>query len=87
MARTPQQASREEFEREAIKHLDALTALKTDSERYTLNDWVFYLHAPDGIGRSKLAASVGRHLGVACTGRNWNTVAKLAEMAAEMESR
>lgn len=65
--------------------IDALTALKADSERYTLRDWVFYLHAPDGIGRSKLAEKVERHLGVAATARNWRTVGKLLEMVSEMD--
>ena len=61
--------------------LKEMDALKTSSERYTLTDKMFYLHAPDGVGRSKLAASAEKLLGVAATGRNWNTVCKLAEMA------
>jgi len=40
------------------------------------------LHAPDGIGRSKLAAGLERLLGVPMTSRNWNTVMKLREWAA-----
>jgi len=60
--------------------LDRLTAVKARSERFELKNAVFYLHAPDGIGRSKLATMVERSLGVAATARNWNTVAKLLEM-------
>lgn len=60
--------------------LKELDALKTSSERYTLAGKVFYLHAPEGVGRSRLAANAERLLGVAATGRNWNTVRKLAEM-------
>ncbi|HVW02493.1 MAG TPA: hypothetical protein VHB77_19210 [Planctomycetaceae bacterium] len=41
----------------------------------------FYLHTPDGIGRSKLAANAERHLAVAATARNSRTVEKLLEMA------
>jgi len=41
---------------------------------------VFYLHAPDGIGRSKLVIKLGRFIGVEMTARNANTVAKLCEM-------
>lgn len=67
--------------------LAAMEGARSPTEEFTLTDDVFYLHAPDGIGCSKLAGAVERHLGVACTGRNWNTVEKLAEMAAEMESR
>ena len=61
--------------------LQALEALRAGSERFKLVGKVFYLHAPDGFGRSKLAANAERLLGVATTGRNWNTVRKLAEMA------
>jgi uncharacterized protein (DUF1697 family) len=43
-----------------------------------------YLIYPDGIGRSKLTnALLERKLGVAGTGRNWNTVCKLAALATE----
>ena len=41
-----------------------------------------YAVYPDGVGRSKLtAALIDRTLGMAGTGRNWNTVLKLKEMA------
>lgn len=51
------------------------------TERWEIRGDVFYLHAPDGIGRSKLARSVERYLGVPATARNWRTVVKLREMA------
>ena len=42
-----------------------------------------YLIYPEGIGRSKLTnALIERKLGVAGTARNWNTVLKLAALAA-----
>ncbi len=59
----------------------SISERKSPSERYHLTDRVFYLHAPDGIGRSKLAASVEKLLGVTVTARNWRTVQKLWEMA------
>ena len=40
-----------------------------------------YLHLPNGMGRAKLPVSLGRQLAVPVTFRNWNTVAKLAELA------
>lgn len=61
--------------------LDALGALAAPSERYALLDDVFYLHAPEGIGRSKLAARVERALGVAATARNARTVAAVLALA------
>jgi len=60
---------------------DKLNSLKGSSERFKLIDRVFYLHAPDGIGRSKLASSVEKLLGVPATARNWRTVLKLLDMA------
>lgn len=63
--------------------LERLTGLKTNSEKFALGDKVFYLYAPGGVGRSKLAMSVQRCLGVATTGRNWNTVRRLAAMLSE----
>lgn len=63
--------------------LAKLESLKAQSERYKLDGPVLYLHAPDGIARSKLVANMERALGEAATGRNWNTVSKLLEMAGD----
>jgi uncharacterized protein (DUF1697 family) len=60
--------------------LGALESIKSDRERFALKDKVFYLHAPDGIGRSKLAANTEKLLGVAITSRNWRTVCKVMTM-------
>ena len=62
-------------------NLKALESLRSGSERFRLIDRVFYLHAPDGIGRSKLASNAERLLGVPMTDRNWRTVCRLLEMA------
>lgn len=61
--------------------LAKLEDAKSKSERFELAGRVFYLHAPDGIGRSRLAARVEACLGVPTTARNWRTVLALAEMA------
>jgi uncharacterized protein (DUF1697 family) len=61
--------------------LGALESIKSDRERFALKDGVFYLHAPDGIGRSKLAANAEKLLGVSMTGRNWRTVCKVMALA------
>jgi uncharacterized protein (DUF1697 family) len=58
-----------------------LDALRTATERFELKDRVFYLHTPDGFGKSKLAARAERLLGVDATARNWRTVTALIEMA------
>jgi uncharacterized protein (DUF1697 family) len=62
-------------------NLDGLEKRRAASERFQLADDVLYLHAPDGIGRSRLVAALERLLGVPMTSRNWNTVRKLGEMA------
>ena len=59
---------------------DAIQKAQGSSERYELTDRVFYLYAPDGIGRSKLAANVERYLGVTTTARNLRTVEKIMEL-------
>lgn len=62
--------------------LNSLRTLMSPTENFKLLEYAFYLHAPDGIGRSKLAAKVDKCLGVPTTGRNWRTATKLAELAA-----
>lgn len=65
-------------------NLETLERLKSNTERFHLIDKVFYLHAPEGIGRSKLAANAERLLGVPMTDRNWRTVSKIRDMAKEL---
>ncbi len=64
-------------------NLEKLNSLKMASERFLLSDTVFYLHAPEGVGRSRLAAGTEKLLGVPVTGRNWRTVCKIRELAEE----
>jgi uncharacterized protein (DUF1697 family) len=65
--------------------LKTLESLKSASERFRLIDQIFYLHAPEGVGRSKLAANAERLLGVAMTDRNWRTVTTIWRMAQEFD--
>ena len=65
-------------------NLKTLESLRSESERFQLIDKVFYLHAPEGIGRSKLAANAEKLLGAPMTDRNWRTVCKIREMAQEL---
>lgn len=61
--------------------LSELAKLKKDSESFQLLDSVLYLHAPEGVGRSKLVEKVDKCLGVSTTARNWNTVKKLIALS------
>ena len=57
-----------------------LEAVVSATENYKLIGNVFYIHAPDGVARSKLIVNIEKCLGVAATGRNLNTVKKLSEI-------
>ena len=63
---------------------EKLSALKVESEHYCLTPKVFYLFAPEGVGKSKLAAGAETIIGVDMTDRNWNTVCKLKEMVEQL---
>jgi uncharacterized protein (DUF1697 family) len=56
-----------------------------EGERFELSPRAFYLMAPNGIGRSKLATIVERRLGVPATARNLNTVKALGTLLAALE--
>jgi uncharacterized protein (DUF1697 family) len=60
-----------------------LKEIATVNEKFVLAGRAFYFHAPDGIGRSRLAAEVEKCLGVPATGRNIRTVGKIRELLAK----
>ena len=64
--------------------LVALNALKASDEAFAIVGRVFYLHTPQGIGRSKLATGAEKHLGVEVTARNWRTANRILELAQEL---
>lgn len=64
-------------------NLEKLDSFRAATEKWVLSESIFYLWAPEGIGRSKLAANAERHLGVTTTARNYRTVEKIVEMLDE----
>ena len=58
-----------------------LESFRAAGEHFRLIDKVLYLHAPDGTGRSKLAANVEKAMGVPTTARNWRSALKVLSMA------
>jgi uncharacterized protein (DUF1697 family) len=66
--------------------LQKMAVISTPTERFELKGCLFYLHTPDGAGRSRLAARAEKLLGVPATGRNWRTVCKLMQMADDKNS-
>ena len=65
--------------------IESLEALCSGGEDFRLTGKVFYLLAPNGIGRSRLAAKAGKLLGVSSTSRNWRTVSELLDMARKQQ--
>lgn len=63
---------------------DAIDSLREGNEAFEMSSRVFYLSAPDGIGRSKLAQNVERHLKVPTTARNLRTALKIQEIASQI---
>lgn len=61
--------------------LRVIQELKTPTEHITISKTVAYLYTPDGIGRSKLASQLERHLKVDVTARNLRSASKIAELA------
>lgn len=64
--------------------LDALEAVRKESERFALHGKVLYLHATEGTYRSKMAGRIERSLGVSGTGRTWSTIEKVMAMVNEL---
>jgi uncharacterized protein (DUF1697 family) len=63
--------------------VDSLDPSRFIPDEFAVGAREVYLHCPDGLGRSKLAAALVAKLAPApSTVRNWNTVTKLAELAA-----
>jgi uncharacterized protein (DUF1697 family) len=61
-------------------------AIKADPEELRINGRELYIYYPNGMGRSKLSpAVIERALKIPGTGRNWNSVVKLLEMAEHLE--
>lgn len=64
-----------------------MLSLKTDPEELRMEGREVFVYYPNGMGRSKLSpALIEKTLKTPGTGRNWNTVTKLLEMAEKLES-
>ena len=65
---------------------DELLKVKTAGEEVCLGGCELYIYFADGMGRSKLWRAIERTLKKSGTGRNWNTVTKLLQMAEKLEA-
>lgn len=71
------------FEKPAGFDALGLHAFATQQEEFLLIDKTFYLHTPNGIGRSKLAEKLSKFLAVEMTARNLRSATKIAELASD----
>ena len=65
----------------AAADIQKLEFLKAPTETFKLTDTAFYLYAPSGIGRSKLASGAEKCLGVTVTARNLRSAKKVLALA------
>ena len=72
-------------EEPAKSALEKIAAKPRDREEYQIAGRVFYLHSPDGVGKSKFFEGLERMLKVPVTFRNWRTVLALGEMVGLLE--
>jgi uncharacterized protein (DUF1697 family) len=66
---------------------DCVLAMKTEPDEIRFETRELYTYFPHGMGKSKLpVATIARLLKVPGTGRNWNSVTKMLEIAAKLEA-
>src|SRR5271163_2670400 len=70
----------------AADALDKVLKIKCEPEELRVSGRELFVYFPNGMARPKLSmAAVERTLKISFTGRNWNTVRKLLEMAEALE--
>ena len=65
---------------------DEILGIKVSSEEVRIDGRELYVYFPDGMGRSKVWPAIEKALKKSGTGRNWNTVTKLLEIAEKLEA-
>jgi uncharacterized protein (DUF1697 family) len=66
---------------------DEVLAMKIEPEELRMGFREYYVYFPSGAGQSKLpTAAIAKALKEPGTGRNWNSVTKMLEMAEKLES-
>jgi len=71
----------------AVEAREKVLKIKTDPEELSISGRELYIYYPNGMGRSKLSwIAVANALKTSGTGRNWNSVTKLLEIAEKLEA-
>ena len=65
---------------------DEILGIKVSSEEVRIDGRELYVYFPDGMGRSKVWPAIEKALKKSGTGRNWNTVTRLLEIAEKLEA-
>lgn len=66
---------------------DKVVAIQADPEEVHVHDRELYIYFPNGLARPKLSfAVVEKALQTPGTGRNWNSVTKMLQLAEKLES-
>jgi uncharacterized protein (DUF1697 family) len=66
---------------------DQALKIKTDPEELRIDGREFYMYFPNGIARPKVSwVTIEKKLKTSGTGRNWNSVIKLLEIAEKLEA-
>jgi len=69
------------------KARDEVLRIKTDPEKLRIRGRELYTYFPNGMARPKLSwAAIEKTLKTSGTGRNWNSVKKLLEIAEQLET-
>ena len=70
----------------AAEALEEVLKIKADPEELHIDGREVYIYFPNGMGRSKLSwVTVEKKLKTSGTGRNWNSVTRLLEIAERLE--
>jgi uncharacterized protein (DUF1697 family) len=67
---------------DALEVKRASLSEKGAEDRFVCRGLALYLHTPSGFGKSRLAQSIERTIGVKATARNWRTALALRELGA-----
>lgn len=68
----------------SLPDLTPLQALASPTEEVAATEGILWLKAPDGIGRSKLAAGMEKVSGRCLTARNWRTVTAISGLLVDV---
>ena len=72
----------------AAEALEQVLKIKADPEEMHIHGREVYIYFPNGMARPKLSwVTVEKKLKIAGTGRNWNSVTKLLEIAERLEGK